>query len=52
MKTIVDSWHSGIDGARLAGKFAQATHELREADAPLDYGEEAARVVALASKTT
>ena len=52
MKTIVDSWHSGIDGVRLAGKFAAATHELREADGPVDYGEEAARVVALASKIT
>ena len=52
MRTIVDSWHSGIDGARLAGKFAHVTHELREAEGPRDHGDEADRVAALAFKVT
>ena len=37
MKTIIESWHSGISGTRLAAKFAAHVHTLREEDAADAY---------------
>ena len=51
MKTIVDSWHSGITGVRLAGQFADYAHLLLEDEVEdIDHLESVAEVVARATK--
>ena len=52
MKTIVDSWHSGITGVRLAGQFADYAHLLLEDEVEdIDHLESVAEVVAVGGPT-
>ena len=51
MKTIVNSWHDGISGPRLAPQFKAESSHLRDDDGSNpDNPEDVRRVVALATK--
>ena len=51
MKTIINSWHNGITGVRLARQFATETRRLRDADADdAPVSPDVQRVMALAIK--
>ena len=50
MKTVINLWHTGIAGTRLAHRFSERTRLLHDDDATeLDDAEEVAWVVALAT---
>ena len=51
MKTVINLWHTGIAGTRLAHQFSERTRLIHDDDATeLDDAEEVTRVVTLATK--
>ena len=47
MKTVVNCWHDGISGPRLARQFTENTRHLHDGDTDdIDNADEVRRVVA------